>query len=164
MGMQRLFFWREWPADRQRRFQRTVFWSWSLVLCGVWLALFLLTIFTGKDLDEQRQMRQRVSLMTAEVRTLQARPQVFAGFEPQDAAGFVVRDLGLDARLTMARPVAIGGGQSGVQLVFEGLDLPPLLDLLSQLKARAGLRIVSFILNRRFDDATLADVHMILAR
>ena len=64
----------------------------------------------------------------------------------------------------MARPVAIGGGQSGVQLVFEGLDLPPLLDLLSQLKARAGLRIVSFILNRRFDDATLADVHMILAR
>lgn len=164
MAMERLFFWREWPIEHQRRFQRTVFWGWSVVIFGVWLGLFLLTVFTGKEIEEQRQMRQRVSMMVAEIQTLVTRPEPLARFDPQEAAGFVVRDLGLESRLPTSRLVGIGGEQSGVQLVFEGLDMPPLVDLLTQLKSRAGLKTVSFILNRRFDDPTLADVHMILAR
>ncbi len=85
--------------------------------------------------------------------------------EPMTAAQQVIRDLGLDSRLTSLRPLQAGmNSAQGVQVILESLNLPELVSMLRDFKVRGGLKITNFNINHRLDSPELADVQIILTR
>lgn len=164
MKVEDLLFWREFSPPRQKTFFQLVGLGALLVFFLVWLWLWMATTEAQDRLRSAREQERKVSPLIAEVTALEARQVGLSNLGPLAAAQQVARDQGLDKKLSSIRPAQLGGNQEGVQVYFEGLNLPEMLGLLSNLKHRAGLRVVSCQVNRRMDVADLADVQMALTR
>lgn len=164
MKIEELFFWREFSPPRQRAFFQLVGLGSLLVFFLVWLWLWMGAADAQDRLRTVREQDRKVSPLIQEVMALEARQVGLSNLGPLAAAQQVARDQGLDKKLSSIRPAQLGGSQDGVQVYFEGLNLPEMLGLLSNLKHRAGLRVVSCQVNRRMDAADLADVQMALTR
>lgn len=138
----------------------------------LWAALLLLAGLALSDAAGRSRERitavdremQRTAGVVEEVMHLEAQLAALSGLAPLAAAQQVVRDLGLEAKLTAVRPTQLGGGVEGVQMIFESLNLPQVLDLLRQIRSRGGLSVVSSTLSRRLDDRSLADMQLVVVR
>ncbi|MBN2141644.1 MAG: hypothetical protein JW718_11675 [Desulfovibrionaceae bacterium] len=159
----RAFFWTKWPGPRQARFFRLALSCWAGLLLVAWAGLVLGTADSRESIIELKETYSRVAPMVSEVLALRAKEAPVVDLDPRETFDFVVHDLGLDPRLGQVREVGIGEGAPAVQASLEALDLAQLSDLLQDLRDRGGLRTISFALERRFEDPSLADVNMILA-
>lgn len=164
MRLDILPFMQDWPPRRRRRFLQGV----TLAVGGAWAVCFLvLTTMTDAAAERTKAVQQRydrVAPLVEEAVTLQARKGTLASMKPLAAAQQVSRDLKLDSRLASLRPAQLAGGQEGVQLFFESLDLAQLYDLLEAIQDRSGLKVFSMNFTRRMDVPDRADIQLVLVR
>lgn len=141
----------------------------ALVCTALWLALFLgLNVMRGNSEKQSMSHAARLNKITPLVRELEGlgaeRDNSFSGIGPQAAAQKVTRELGLEDRLASLRPSQLVGGQEGVQLLYESLDLNQLIRLLEQLKSKGGLSVLSVVVNHRLDQPERADLQLVLSQ
>jgi hypothetical protein len=151
------------PARRRRVLALGVL-GWAGVLLLGWLALS-----EARDLARQRiaaagPEMDRAAGLVGQVMHLEAQLAALSGLAPLAAAQQVVRDQGLEKQLTAIRPTQLGGGVEGVQMIFESLDLPQIINLLKQMRSRGGLSTVSATLSRRLDARDRADMQLVVVR
>jgi len=159
-----LSFFHELPAGKRKRLFLLGFLLWTSLLLVVWL-LLLSSVGGAKTRIAALEKRfQRVSPIAEETLRMESELAALAALSPLAAAQQVTRDLKLETRLSTIRPNKLGGDREGVQMIFEALDLPELLDLLKNLKSRGGLKVVSVTLSRRLDASKRADLQLILVR
>jgi type II secretory pathway component PulM len=164
MRLEELYIWQSWPVNRRKRYFQLA----ALAVAGVWVVLFL--IFSGmtagakSDLTVERAKYERVSPLVQKVLVLQSQAGQLATLSPLAAVQQAGRDLGLEDRLVSIKPTQLMGGQEGVQLMFESLNLRELVDLLHTLNVKGRLKVLSCMLNHRLDDPELADIRLVLVR
>jgi hypothetical protein len=164
MKAEDLMIWRELPAGRQRTFFQVAALAALGVSAVVWMFLYSATGQAAQRSTAARESYAKVAAMAQEASTLEARTAALASLSPIAATQQIAREMGLDKRLSSVRPAQIGGGQDGAQLLFEGLNLPELVNLLGNLKNRGGLRTVSCSISHRMDVPDLADLQLVVVR
>ncbi|MFN2267603.1 MAG: type II secretion system protein GspM, partial [Desulfonatronovibrio sp.] len=80
------------------------------------------------------------------------------GLSPLAATQQVVRDMGIEAKMTSIRPARALQGLNGVQIHIQDLDLPQLLHFFTNLKTQAGIQLISGNLNKRADNPARMDL------
>ncbi len=151
------------PARRRRVLALGVL-GWAVILLMGWLALTEAAVHSRQGIAEMGKEMDRAVGLVGQVMHLEAQLAALSGLAPLAAAQQVVRDQGLEGKLTAIRPTQLGGGVEGVQMIFESLDLPQLIELLKQLRARGGLSTVSSTLSRRLDTRDRADLQLVVVR
>lgn len=164
MNLDTLFFWQEWTLSRQKTFFRAVLLAWMGLLVLAWMMLAGSTTARSREAAALAAKHQQIKPMIDEILRLRAQKGALAGLGPMAAAQQIIREMGLEAKLSSLRPTQVGGGGEGVQLLLESFNLPELTKLLDNLQVRGGLKTVSFSLNHRMDAPKLADLQMVLAR
>jgi hypothetical protein len=151
------------PARRRRVLALGVL-GWAVILLMGWLALTEAAVHSRQSIAEMGKEMDRAVGLVGQVMHLEAQLAALSGLAPLAAAQQVVRDIGLEKHLTAIRPTQLGGGVEGVQMIFESLDLPQIINLLKQLRARGGLTTVSSTLSRRLDARDHADLQLVVVR
>ncbi|MEW5774445.1 MAG: hypothetical protein AB1916_13070 [Thermodesulfobacteriota bacterium] len=151
------------PARRRRVLALGVL-LWAVLLLMGWLALSGIAARSQERIAATGREMERAAGLAGQVMHLEAQLAALSGLAPLAAAQQVVRDLGMEARLTAIRPTQLGGGMEGVQMIFESLDLPQIINLLKQLRSRGGLSTVSATLSRRLDARDRADMQLVVVR
>ena len=159
-----LMFWLVWPARRRRRYLVGAMIVWVCLWVAVFAGLSMANSDLRKGMDTLKTRYERVRPLAREVLELQSRTGQFASLSPLAAAQQVGRELKLEEKLASVRPKQLGGGQEGVQLLFEALNLGELLDLLQGLGDRGGLKVMTCNLIHRLDNPKLVDLQLVLAR
>ncbi|MGE4298413.1 MAG: hypothetical protein AB7E47_10325 [Desulfovibrionaceae bacterium] len=157
-------FWEDWSAERQRQGLRLLVLAWV----ALWLGLFLIfSMMCDSEMSRIHSQERQFDKITPLVQDYLERQTVMgplAALSPLAAAQQVTRELKLDDLLAAVRPMQIAGGQDGVQMLFQSVNLKQLLALLDSLTDRGGLKILSCNLNHRLDKPDHADVQLVLAR
>ena len=118
----------------------------------------------SSELESLAARQLQVKPMIDEILRLKAQKGALAGLAPMPATQQVIRELGLEPKLSSIRPTQIGGGGDGVQVMLERFNLPETVKLLESLDTRGGLKIISFSLSHRLDAPKLADLQLVLGR
>ncbi|WP_319763675.1 type II secretion system protein GspM [Maridesulfovibrio sp.] len=165
MDLERFYIWQDWPAERQKLFFTALVAGWALILFMVWSGLAESQSKAERIMLSSKQKYAKVVPLVEQLKAGEASVGALVDREPMIAAQQVIRDLGLDGRLTSLRPLQSGAdaGQ-GVQVLLESLNLPELIALLRDFKVRGALKVSSFNINHRLDSPELADVQIILVR
>lgn len=164
MKLEELYIWRLWPVNKRKRYFQLA----ALAVAGIWAVVFL--IFSGitagakSDLVAQQAKYERVSPLVQKILALESQAGDLATLSPLAAVQQAGRDLGLEDRLVSIKPTQLVGGQEGVQLMFESLNLQELMDLLHTLNVKGRLKVLSCMLNHRLDNPQLADIRLVLVR
>ena len=164
MQMDAFFFWQEWPQARQKTFFQAALGAWIGLLILVWIMLAGATAARSREAAALAAKHRQIKPMVDEIIRLKAQKGALAGLGPMAAAQQVIREMGLEAKLSSIRPTQVAGGGDGVQLLLESFNLPELIKLLGSLGERGGLKIISFSLSHRMDSPKLADLQMVLGR
>lgn len=164
LNLEQLSFWQEWPVARQRTFFRALLWAWIGLLALIWILLAGATRRNASETESLAQRQAQIKPMLDELLRLKDQKGALAGLGPMPAAQQIIRELGLEPKLSSIRPTQVGGGGEGVQLMLESFNLPDLIKLLENLGSRGGLKIISFTLNHRVDAPKLADLQLVLGR
>lgn len=151
------------PARRKRVLALGVL-LWAVVLLLGWLALSEAPALARERIAATGREMERTAGLVGQVMHIEAQLAALSGLAPLAAAQQVVRDLGMEKRLTAIRPTQLGGGMEGVQMIFESLDLPQIINLLKQMRSRGGLSTVSATLSRRLDARDRADMQLVVVR
>ncbi len=151
------------PARRKRVLALGVL-LWAVVLLLGWLALSEAPGLARERIKATGREMERTAGLVGQVMHMEAQLAALSGLAPLAAAQQVVRDLGMEKRLTAIRPTQLGGGVEGVQMIFESLDLPQIINLLKQMRSRGGLSTVSATLSRRLDARDRADMQLVVVR
>lgn len=151
------------PARRRRVLALGVLLWAGLLLLG-WLALSEARDGARARIAALGREMDRAAHLAGQVMHLEAQLAALSGLAPLAAAQQVVRDLGMERQLTAIRPTQLGGGMEGVQMIFESLDLPQIINLLKQMRSRGGLSTVSATLSRRLDARDRADMQLVVVR
>ncbi|MDY7000881.1 MAG: hypothetical protein SVS15_03755 [Thermodesulfobacteriota bacterium] len=159
-----LSFLHELPAGKRKKAFLLGFSLWTGLLLIIWLLLSGSVGGAKARIATLEKRFQSVSPIAEETLRMESQLAALAGLSPLAAAQQVTRDLKLESRLSTIRPNKLGGDREGVQMIFEALNLPQLLDLLKNLKGRGGLKVVSATLSRRLDASKRADLQLILVR
>lgn len=164
MKLDDLYFWQGWPVGRRKQYFRLMLLLWV----ALWAFAFTLTTWMSnaarKDAAEARSRYERVLPMAEEAMSLQTQSGNLAGMNPLATAQQVSRDLQLERKLASIRPTQMTGGQEGVQLQYEALNLPEMLALLDTLNQKGRLKVLSLIFNHRGDRPKNADLQLVLTR
>lgn len=165
MELERFYIWQDWPVEKQKLFFAALVAGWALVLFMVW---------SGFNESQSKAVRIMLSSKQKYSKTVPLVEQLKAGEssrgalvdrEPMTAAQQVIRDLGLDARMTSLRPIQAGANSAqGVQVILESLNLPEVVVMLRDFNVRGGLKVTNFNINHRLDSPELADIQIILTR
>lgn len=164
MELDRFFFWQDWPADRQKFFFAGCVIAWGLALFMIWSGFYESQERSQSISVRSQQKYLQVQPLVEQLKAGEAARGALVEREPMAAAQQVIRDLGLDSRLTSVRPVQSGAGAGGVQVIFEALNLPEIVYLLRDFKVRGALNVSSISINHRLDSPELADVQITLSR
>ena len=165
MDLERFYIWQDWPADKQKLFFSALVAGWALILFLIWSGFADSQHKAERRMLSSKQQYAKVVPLVEELRTGEASRGALVDREPMTAAQQVIRDLGLDSRLSSLRPMQSGGDSGqGVQVLLESLNLPELVALLRDFKVRGGLKVTNFNINHRLDSPELADVQIILFR
>ena len=159
-----LSFLLELPAGKRKKVFLLGFLLWTGLLLIIWLLLSGSVGGAKARIATLEKRLQSVSPIAEETLRMESELAALAGLSPLAAAQQVTRDLKLESHLSTIRPSKLGGNREGVQMIFEALNLPQLLDLLKNLKGRGGLKVVSANLSRRLDKSKRADLQLILVR
>ncbi|WP_432734439.1 type II secretion system protein GspM [Maridesulfovibrio sp. FT414] len=165
MELERFFIWQDWPAEKQKLFFAALVAGWALLLFMVWSGLHESQDKAQRAVIASRQNYARTVPLVEELKAGESSRGALIDREPMTAAQQVIRDLGLDSRLSSLRPLQAGINSSqGVQVILESINLPELVALLRDFDVRGGLKVTSFNINHRLDSPELADVQVILSR
>ena len=164
MRIEDISFIQELSPARRRRVLALAVLAWAVVLGLAWLTLTETAERSRQHITDVGKEMDRVVGLVGQVMHLEAQLAALSGLAPLAAAQQVVRDQGLESKLTAIRPTQLGGGVEGVQMVFESLDLPQIINLLKQLRARGGLSTISSTVSRRLDTRDHADVQLVVVR
>ncbi len=163
MNIDSIFFWQEWTVTRQKTFFWALLSAWVGLLALIWAILAASTAASSREAVTFSTKHQQIKPMVDQILRLKTQKGALAGLGPMPAAQQIIREMGLEGKLSSIRPTQTGGSES-VQLLLEGFNLPELTSLLGNLGTRGGLKITSFSLNHRMDAPKLADLQMVLAR
>lgn len=165
MDLERFYIWQDWPADKQKLFFASLVAGWALILFMIWSGLNDSQSRAERIVLSSKQQYAKVVPLVEQLKAGESSRGALVDREPMAAAQQVIRDLGLDTRLTSLRPLQ-GDGSSGqgVQVLLESLNLPELVALLRDFKVRGALKVNNFNVNHRLDAPELADVQIILVR
>ncbi len=165
MELERFFIWQDWPAEKQKLFFAALVAAWALVLFMIWSGLHESQLSAGRVAMQSKQNYSKTVPLVEQLKAGESSRGALVDREPMTAAQQVIRDLGLDTRLTSLRPLQAGSNTGqGVQVILEALNLPEIVFLMRDFNVRGGLRVSTFTINHRLDTPDLADVQIILVR
>ncbi len=165
MDLERFYIWQDWPTEKQKLFFAALVAGWALILFMIWSGLNESQSRTQRVELGSKQQYAKVVPLVEELKAGESSRGALVDREPMTAAQQVIRDLGLDNRLTSLRPLQAGANSGeGVQVILESLNLPELVGLLRDFKVRGALKVSNFNINHRLDSPELADVQIILVR
>ncbi|HAS88102.1 MAG TPA: hypothetical protein DCS48_02180 [Desulfovibrio sp.] len=165
MDLERFYIWQDWPAERQKMFFAALVAGWALILFMVWSGFAESQSKAERITLSSKQKYSKVVPLVEQLKAGEVSRGALVDREPMTAAQQVIRDLGLDSRLTSLRPLQAGANSGqGVQVLLESLNLPEVVALLRDFKARGALKVSNFNINHRLDSPELADVQIILVR
>lgn len=165
MELERFYIWQDWPVEKQKLFFAALVAAWALLFFMVWSGLNESQSKADRIMLSSKQKYGRTVPLVEQLKAGESSLGALIDREPMAAAQQVIRDLGLDGRLSSLRPLQAGANTSqGVQVILESLNLPELVALLRDFNVRGGLKVTSFNINHRLDSPELADVQIILVR
>lgn len=165
MELERFFIWQDWPAEKQKLFFAALVAGWALVLFMVWSGLNESQSKAMRVVLSSKERYSKTVPLVEELKAGESSRGAFLDREPMAAAQQVIRDLGLDSRMSSLRPLQAGINSSqGVQVILESINLPELVAMLRDFNVRGGLKVTNFNINHRLDSPELADVQIILSR
>ena len=165
MDLERFYIWQDWPADKQKLFFTALVAGWALVLFMVWSGFAESQSKAERITISSKQKYAKVIPLVEQLKAGESSRGALVDREPMTAAQQVIRDLGLDSRLTSLRPLQAGANSGqGVQVLLESLNLPELVALMRDFNVRGALKVTNFNINHRLDSPELADVQIILVR
>lgn len=152
MDLERFYIWQDWPADKQKLFFTALVAGWALVLFLVWSGFAESQSKAERITLSSKQKFAKVVPLVEQLKAGESSRGALVDREPMTAAQQVIRDLGLDGRLTSLRPLQAGpnSGQ-GVQVLLESLNLPELVALMRDFNVRGALKVTNFNINHRLD-------------
>jgi type II secretory pathway component PulM len=137
---------------------------WAIVAACVWVYLKDGNEAAEKRITALQNKINEVKPLVSETIMLEARRKDLSEMSTLAAARQVTRELKLDGKLSAIRPGTVGQDREGVQMIFEGLNHPEVVNLLKNLENRGGLKIISAGLTRRPDNSNSADFQTLLLR
>ncbi|WP_320171809.1 type II secretion system protein GspM [Maridesulfovibrio sp.] len=165
MDLERFFIWQDWPAEKQKLFFAGLVAGWALILFMIWSAMHESQAVALRTVVSTRQQFVKTVPLVEQLKAGESSRGALVDREPMAAAQQVIRDLGMDNRLSSLRPLQAGiNSDQGVQVLLESINLPELVALLRDFKVRGGLKITNFSISHRLDSPELADVQIILSR
>lgn len=165
MELERFFIWQDWPAEKQKLFFAALVAVWALVLFMVWSGFHEAQSRDTRIALASKEKYGRTVPLVERLKAGEASRGALVDREPMAAAQQVIRDLGLDSRLSSLRPLQAGINSSqGVQVILESINLPELVGMLRDFNVRGGLKVTNFNISHRLDAPELADVQIILSR
>ena len=165
MELERFCIWQDWPVEKQKLFFAAMVAAWALLLFMVWSGFSESESKAVRIMLSSKQNYSKVVPLVEQLKAGESSRGALIDREPMAAAQQVIRDLGLDTRLTSLRPLQAGANSSsGVQVILESLNLPEVVFLLRDFNVRGALKITNFNINHRLDTPELADVQIILTR
>ncbi len=165
MDLERFFIWQDWPAEKQKLFFAALVAGWALILFMIWSGLHESQTKAMRTVLTAKQKYSKTVPLVEELKAGESSRGALIDREPMTAAQQVIRDLGLDSRLSSLRPLQAGiNSAQGVQVILESINLPELVALLRDFNVRGGLNVTNFNINHRLDSPELADVQVILSR
>ena len=164
MRLDDFFFWQDWPFRRHRRYYQTVALLWLCFWGGLFVCLLLGTVGLEKATSRLKRSVEQVRPVSEEIQSLEAQIGQLASLSPLAATQQVARELSLDGKLASIRPKPLGGGQEGVQVLYESLDLGEFLNLLDYHVNRGGMKILSCNVLHRMDNPRRIDLQLVLTR
>ncbi|CCO23262.1 type II secretion system protein GspM [Maridesulfovibrio hydrothermalis] len=165
MDLERFFIWQDWPVEKQKMFFAALVAAWALVLFMIWSGLNESQSKAVRIMLSSKQKYSKTVPLVEELKAGETSRGALVDREPMTAAQQVIRDLGLDLRLTSLRPLQAGANSDqGVQVILESLNMPELVALLRDFSVRGGLKVTNFNISHRLDSPELADVQIILTR
>ncbi|WP_031482618.1 hypothetical protein [Maridesulfovibrio frigidus] len=165
MELERFFIWQDWPVEKQKLFFAALVAAWALVLFMIWSGLHESQLSAGRVALQSKHNYSKTLPLVEQLKAGEASRGALVDREPMTAAQQVIRDLGLDTRLTSLRPLQAGSNAGeGVQVILEALNLPEIVYLMRDFNVRGGLRVSTITINHRLDTPDLADVQIILVR
>lgn len=165
MDLERFYIWQDWPAEKQKLFFAALVAGWALLFFVIWSGFNESQSKAERIMLSSKQKYAKVVPLVEELKSGESSRGALVDREPMTAAQQVIRDLGLDSRLSSLRPLQAGANTSeGVQVILESLNLPELVALLRDFNVRGALKVTNFNINHRLDSPELADVQIILVR
>lgn len=164
MALYELYFWQNWPVKRQKSFFQLMVLAWAALLV---LICFSVSMSGEKSLDRAERMKksyEKAAPLVAEYMSLKGNRGALTDMGPMATAQQITRDLGLEKKLSSVRPMDLDAGSQGVQLIFDGLDLPQILAFMKEIKIKGGLKVLTFSLTHKLDNDRLANLQMVLTR
>ncbi|TIH18070.1 hypothetical protein D0S45_05820 [Marinifilum sp. JC120] len=165
MDLERFYIWQDWPAEKQKLFFTALVAGWALIIFMIWSGFSDSQSKAERITLSSKQKYAKVVPLVEQLKAGESSRGALVDREPMTAAQQVIRDLGLDSRLTSLRPLQAGANSGqGVQVLLESLNLPELVALLRDFNVRGALKVTNFNINHRLDSPELADVQIILFR
>lgn len=151
-------FWNSWsPAQ-----QKWALASWVFIMLVGWLFMFFSARNIERDIQEHRETYTLIAPMVQEFKAIKGAARESARESVLEGAWGVTRSLNLENQLAETGERTEEDGREVVDLFYQGVSLPRLLDLVRALHTR-GLKVISFKLVRSQDAADRSDVRMVLA-
>ncbi len=152
------YLWNSWSPVQQK----LALAGWFFILLVGWLFLFFSARNMDRDIQEHRETYALIAPMVAEFKAIKGTDRESGAESVLEGAWSVTRSLSLESQLADTAERVEEDGRQVVDLAYQGLSLPRLLDLVRALRTR-GLKVVSFNLVRNESRADHSDVRMVLA-
>jgi type II secretory pathway component PulM len=158
-------YWLDIPPERRKRILAYALAAWVILLVFIFYSLQDRMEQTRQQITQTEQRLDKVLSLAEKVDANAAQSADLANMDPMPAVQEVTRDMQIGSKLASVQPVEQGqAGSSGVQVIYQQLNLPELVNLLHNLRTRGGLNIITCNLSKRMDDSKLADLQMLLSK
>lgn len=164
MNLQNIFFWENLSFNAKSR----LIYGLVLLICCIalfiWFSLYAQTQQTKEEISRVSSRYEEVLPLAQKIVQLQNQQTNVSEMAPMPAAQNVVKQLQLRDHMASISPIQLGPGQEAVQMYFESLNLPQIVDLMHNLEKQAGFRVMNFQFNHRMEDNDLADIKVVISR
>lgn len=161
---QRIWFWRDWPPHKQKRFFSLAVWGWLAVLFISFGPQYFFTVNAEKKIEQQRALYQQVVPLVSQIKSLRARKNGAVDGTLHDAVLEMTEKAGIGWPSLSLSEEPFEYTEPGMRVNLEKITLVQLTGFLQQVRTSPGVSVLQFSMKKDPEQSVLADVELLLVR
>ncbi len=159
----RNWFWLKWPEHKQKRFMRLMRWLAIVLMLCIFGPQYFMTVASEKEIVRKRDLYTRVVPVARNLKRLRAK-KIAASDSLRSVVLKMAEISGIGWDQLSLKKEPFEYGEPGLAVELQGITLVELTSFLEACREQAGLRFLSFEMERDENQSVLANAKTLLVR